>query len=98
MNVKSLYFVSGLLVACCSLAPAQLYLTSTVAGTPGTPGYGGDGSPPLSAQLANPLCVAFDSSGNYYISDYKNNRIREVLASTGAIITVAGTGHSRFFR
>jgi len=96
MNVKSLYFVSGLLLACCSLAPAQLYLTSTAAGTPGTSGYGGDGSAPTSALLANPLCVAFDSQGDYYISDYKNNRIREVQASTGAIITVAGTGTPGF--
>jgi uncharacterized protein (TIGR03437 family) len=96
MNVKSLYFVSGLLVACCSLAPAQLYLTSTVAGTPGTAGYGGDGAPPLGAVLANPLCIAFDSKGDYYISDYKNNRIREVVAPNGPVITVAGTGTPGF--
>ena len=63
---------------------------STVAGT-GAKGYGGDGGPARSAQLNDPLGVAVDGSGNLYISDQLNNRIRKV-DTAGIITTVAGTG------
>jgi hypothetical protein len=63
---------------------------STFAGTPGSCSYGGDGGAATSAQLSNPTGVAVDSSGNVYIADYGNNRIREV--SGGIINTVAGAG------
>jgi len=36
--------------------------------------------------------VAVDSSGNVYIADSNNARIREVTASTGVISTIAGNG------
>ncbi|MGE7271105.1 fibronectin type III domain-containing protein [Brevibacillus panacihumi] len=63
---------------------------STVAGT-GSLGFSGDEGPATSAQLNRPYGVAVDDSGNLYISDYFNNRIRKVDAS-GKISTVAGTG------
>jgi uncharacterized protein (TIGR03437 family) len=66
---------------------------TTVAGT-GTPGYSGDGGPATSAQLAWPWAVAVDASGNLYIADQFNNRIRKV--SNGVITTVAGTGTPGF--
>lgn len=71
---------------------APLYLTSTIAGTAGTSGYTGDQMAASAASMANPLCIAVDSAGNYYISDYHNNVIREVFASNGTIATIAGTG------
>src|SRR5579859_7082730 len=55
-------------------------------------GNGGDGGSALSAVLANPNDVAEDASGNIYIADTSNNRIRMVNAKTGIISTVAGTG------
>jgi sugar lactone lactonase YvrE len=64
---------------------------STVAGT-GAPGYGGDNGPATAALLQSPARVAVDGSGNLFIADFGNNRIREVLAATGTIVTVAGTG------
>jgi uncharacterized repeat protein (TIGR02543 family) len=64
---------------------------STVAGT-GTAGYSGDSGVATSAQLNTPLGVAVDSSGNLYIADNSNNRIRKVAAIDGKISTVAGTG------
>lgn len=67
---------------------------TTVAGT-GTAGYGGDGGPATSAQFNLPLGVAVDSSGNLYISDYNNHRVRRVTPD-GEISTVAGKGTAGF--
>ena len=62
---------------------------STVAGT-GTAGYSGDSAAATSAKLNGPAGVAVDSSGNIYIADRVNNRVRKVTISTGYISTVAG--------
>jgi hypothetical protein len=64
---------------------------TTVAGT-GTAGYNGDDISARSAELNVPLAVSVDPSGNLYIADDANNRIRMVTASSGAISTVAGGG------
>ena len=66
-------------------------IITTVAGT-GVAGYSGDDGPATSAELNNPEGVAVDASGNLYISDFSNNRIRRVAAQTGIITTFAGTG------
>jgi hypothetical protein len=66
-------------------------LITTVAGN-GTGGYSGDGGPATSAELNFPSRPSLDTSGNLYIADYQNNRIRRVDASTGFITTVAGNG------
>ena len=65
-------------------------IISTYAGN-GLPGYGGDGGPAVSARLDQPRALAVDSSGNLYIADYGENRIREVTPS-GTISTFAGSG------
>jgi len=67
---------------------------STVAGT-GTYGFSGDGGPAIKAELSSPWAVAVDSSGNLYIADSNNNRIRMVTPA-GIISTVAGNGNSGF--
>jgi len=59
-------------------------------------GYTGDGGPATSAELNAPLAVAVDQSGNLYIADTYNNRIRKV-SSSGAITTVAGNGQGGLF-
>ena len=66
-------------------------IITTVAGN-GTAGYSGDGGPATSARLHGPYGVAVDSSGNIYIADSANNRIRKVTASTGIITTIVGNG------
>jgi cysteine-rich repeat protein len=63
---------------------------TTIAGT-GIFGSGGDDGPATSAQLAFPYDVAIDASGNLYIADGSNHRIRRI-ATTGTITTIAGTG------
>jgi PKD repeat protein len=67
---------------------------ATVAGT-GTAGFSGDGGPAASAQLRQPQGVAVDSQGNVYISDFGNQRLREVSAD-GRITTLAGDGMPGF--
>ena len=67
---------------------------STLAGN-GSFKYGGDGAAATSAFLDQPLGVAADSDGNFYIADTENHRIRKV-APDGAITTVAGTGVQGF--
>jgi sugar lactone lactonase YvrE len=62
----------------------------------GTAGYAGDGGAATSAELNGPNGVAVDSTGNIYIADFANNRIRKVTATTGAISTAAGNGTAGF--
>ena len=63
---------------------------TTVAGTPQSQGYSGDGGPATSAKLFLPEGIALDAAGNLYIADTGNAVIREVDAATGKISTVAG--------
>ena len=70
---------------------ASTGVIATVAGT-GTAGYSGDGGAATSARLNQPYGVALDGSGNLYIADSSNHRVRKVTASTGVITTFAGTG------
>jgi len=58
-------------------------------------GFGGDGGPATSAQLSIPASVAVDASGNLFIADAANNRIRKVTPD-GVISTVAGNGTQGF--
>jgi sugar lactone lactonase YvrE len=51
----------------------------------------GDNGPARQAGLKGPRAIAFDPSGNLYIADHDNGRIRRVAAGTGIITTVAGS-------
>ena len=54
--------------------------------------YGGDGGPAAEALLAEPAAVAVDATGNVYVSDRRNHRVRRIDAATGVIETIAGSG------
>jgi len=95
MNLKASFLLTG--VAVCSALPVAVraqaipaYTINTFAGN-GSPGYAGDSGPANAAQLYGPFSVAVDSSGNLYIADQFNQRIRMVDTS-GNITTVAGDG------
>ena len=66
---------------------------STVAGDNAlAPGFSGDKGAATAAQLYHPTGVFVDASGNIFIADTGNNRVREVTASNSNINTVAGNG------
>ncbi len=65
-------------------------LITTVAGN-GTNGYSGDGSFATNAELGSASSVTLDSTGNLFLADTINERIREVNLN-GIISTVAGNG------
>ncbi|MGI8781233.1 MAG: NHL repeat-containing protein [Solirubrobacteraceae bacterium] len=69
-------------------------IIDSVAGT-GAGGYSGDGGQATSAQLSRPRDVEVDASGNVFVADSFNHRIRKI-SSTGVITTVAGTGVSGY--
>ncbi len=65
----------------------------TIAGT-GMPGFRthDEFGSAVAAELDSPRAVAVDHSGNVYIGDYNNQRIRKIEATTQVIHTIAGTG------
>ena len=63
----------------------------TIAGN-GTAGYKGDNGPATAAEINSPRGISIDASGDLFIADWGNNVIRELVATTGDIITVAGNG------
>ena len=69
-------------------------IITTIAGD-GTAGYSGDSGAATNAELNYPSGIAIDGTGNLYIADAGNNRVREVSA-TGIITTVAGDGTAGF--
>ena len=82
----------SLLPALCLAQTAPSFNISAAVGN-GTAGFSGDGSAAVSAEVNFPSSMALDSSGNLYIADQANFRIRKVDTS-GNISTIAGTGTS----
>jgi len=78
-------FVALFLAALSLPALAQDIITTVIGGGP-------NGVPALDAFLYNPYGVAVDSSGNYYIAAYNQNRVFKVNATTKVISVVAGSG------
>jgi len=63
-------------------------IITTIAGT-GIAGFGGDGGAATAAVLSHPTGICTDRAGNVYISDERNNCIREINTS-GIMTTIAG--------
>ena len=65
-------------------------ILTRLAGT-SRPGYSGDGGPATNAQLNTPTSVAIDNSGNLFVLDSRNRRVRRI-SPDGIITTFAGNG------
>lgn len=70
---------------------AKTGVITTIAGN-GQRGFAGDGGPATEASLNAPAGIALDAADNLYIADAGNHRIRMIMAATGLITTVAGSG------
>jgi sugar lactone lactonase YvrE len=84
---------SSLLVADSGNSLVRMLTGSTITtiGGTGSEGFSGDGQPALSASFHGPFGLAVDSTGDIYIADRENSRIRRI-DSTGTVSTVAGSG------
>ena len=62
----------------------------------GVQGYGGDGGSATRALLNRPLGLAVDATGNVFVADWGNHRIRVIDPATGRIETFAGSGEQGY--
>jgi gliding motility-associated-like protein len=90
MRTKLFYLTISLLV--CFYTKGQIM--SSVAGN-GLGGFTGDGGSATAAALNNPYGICYNASGNLFIADFVNNRVRKISTS-GIITTVAGSAASGF--
>ena len=72
-------------------------LVTTLAGT-GREGSRGDDGPAIQAEFNGPHSLAVSRSGDIYVADTWNNRVRKIDQRSGLITNIAGTGAQRFFR
>ena len=86
---KWLFFLSFLFLS----LSGYCQIITTIAGN-GTPGYSGDNGLAVNAELHDPTAIAVDRSGNVYIADRENNRVRKI--TSGIITTIAGTDSAGF--
>lgn len=71
----------------------QTGIIVTVAGT-GSEGYSGDGGAAAACELSHPKEIVFDNSGNLFVADENNFRIRKMDATSGVISTFYNCGAS----
>ena len=92
-------YIAGNMDSCIFKVTLSTGLISIVAGTgkfsETAGGFNGDDKLATKSELNRPNRVAIDSSGNMYISDSSNNRVRKVTATTGIMTTIAGTGKNK---
>jgi len=82
-----------LLIAMSTTCALRAQVISTIAGT-GTVGYTTD-IPPVpgaTAPLYDPVSVAVNATGDVFVADFSNHRIRKIDHISGSITTVAGVG------
>ena len=79
---------------CVRRVDAKTQVITTVAGT-GVAGFSGDGGPAIKAQFNQPHSLAFDTSGQLFVCDILNHRIRMIDVTTGIVTTWAGTGEKK---
>ncbi len=73
---------------------ATTVITTIVPNTSSTSGcgYGGDGGPASAALINQATGICTDSTGDLFVADFENCRIRKISITTGIITTFAGNG------
>ncbi len=77
-------------------ADAQYRRIITYAGAGGSGDYGGDGFAASGALFNGPEQIALDATGNLFVVDFYNNRVRKVNKSNGTIVNFAGSGRQGY--
>lgn len=90
-STGNLYIVDRLNY-CVRKVDAKTALITTVAGTGGKSGYGGDGGKATDSLLVEPNGICLDGKGKLYIADVAGHRVRVVDLKTGTIFTLLGNG------
>ena len=85
-------FIVDRLNYCIRRVDARTAVITTVAGTGGKSGYGGDGGPADKAGFKEPNGLCLDGAGKLYVADVADQRVRVVDLKTGVIGTFAGDG------
>jgi alpha-tubulin suppressor-like RCC1 family protein len=86
-SAGSVYIVDGGYPRIRKVDPSGII--TTVAGN-GSTGYLGDNGPALDATFNNPLGIGVDSTGNIFVADQGNGRVRKItLAARGGTISPA---------
>lgn len=67
-------------------------MVQTIAGVPATRGFVGDGQLATAALLQSPQAITRCSSGDLFIADTKNHRVRRIASGSNVISTVLGDG------
>ncbi|MGD0791327.1 MAG: choice-of-anchor D domain-containing protein [Terriglobales bacterium] len=83
-TLRNLLLISAVLALTLAAAAQQNAISTIIGGGP-------NNVPALDADLNGPQFVAFDTAGNYYVSDFYNNRVFKVNAS-GTLTVLAGSG------
>jgi hypothetical protein len=94
-SAENLY-VSDYGNSCIRKVAAGTKTISTIAGRCSVSGFSGDGGNATDALMSPATSIALDNSGNLYIADTFNNRIRKVDAARANISTFMGTGSTGF--
>jgi DNA-binding beta-propeller fold protein YncE len=80
---------------CVRRIDARSGIITTIAGA-GERGFSGDGGAATRAQMNEPYGIVIDRSGNLYIADRLNRRVRRVDGASGVITTLTGDGSGKF--
>jgi streptogramin lyase len=92
LDAEGNLFIVDRLNYCIRRVDAKSGIMTTIAGTGGKSGYGGDGGPATKALFVEPNGIALDGKGKLYIADVAGHRVRVVDLKTGMIETLGGNG------
>jgi gliding motility-associated-like protein len=91
VDIAGNLYIAEILNNCIRKITAATGIISTIAGT-GNAGFSGEGGPAMNAGLNGPSGVYSDVSGNLFIADRYNSRVRKIVSGAGVINTIAGNG------